>query len=181
MRLSIPVLTSFATAATVAASAYAQDAPCGRSVPVDLRARTVAGMSLDMAPERLIQLLGAARVRGDTAYPEGHASAVYDVEFCGHIVRRHWNSVSWTDSTFRTREGLGVGSRIEDFDREYGKGEGTWGEGPSVRYSPPGMTAHFFLDAGGQCFAPQPGKIVIDRACRVTRISFIILSLTPGH
>lgn len=118
------------------------------------------------------------RVRGDTAYPEGHASTAYDVEFCGHSVRRHWNAVSWTDSVFRTPEGLGVGSRIQDFDREYGEGEGMWGEGPAVRYSTPGAKGHFFLDAGGQCFAPQPGKIVIDRSCRVTKISFIILSLS---
>jgi hypothetical protein len=177
MTLSIRVLVSLATAVTSAASA--QKAPCGRLIPVDLRARTVAGVALDTVPERLVQLLGPSRVRVDTAYPEGHASTVHDVEFCGHAVRRHWNSVSWADSVFRTVEGLGVGSRIQDFDREYGEGEGIWGEGPAVRYSIPGAKGHFFLEAGGQCFAPQPGKIVIDRSCRVTRISFIILS--PPH
>jgi len=180
MRLLILLLASSAAAATLA-PAYAQDAACGRSIPVDLRARTVASMSLDTVPERLIELLGTARVRVDTTYPEGHASTVYDVQFCKHTVRRLWNSVTWTDSIFRTPEGLGVGSQIQDFDRAYGEGEGVWGEGPSVRYSPPGATGHFFLEAGGQCFAPQPGKIVINRACQVTRISFIILSPRPGR
>jgi hypothetical protein len=165
-----------AMAAALAVPARGQQTGCDRPLVVDLRARTVAGVLMDTPPAQLVQLLGSARVTIDTAYPEGHPSAVYDIDFCGHTVRRHSNAVSWVDSTFRTPENLGVGSQIRDFDRHYGEGQGMWGEGPAVRYTAPGARSHFFLDAGGQCFAPQPGKVVVDRSCRVTRISFIVLA-----
>jgi hypothetical protein len=168
-------LTFVTIAAAFAVPVRGQQTPCDRPLVVDLRARTIAGVLMDTSPAALVQLLGPARVTIDTAYPEGNPSIVHDIDFCGHTVRFDGNAVSWADSAFRTRENLGVGSQIRDFDRQYGEGEGIWGEGPAVRYTVPGAKSYFFVDVGGECFAPEPGKVVVDRSCRVTEISFSVV------
>ena len=73
-------------------------------------------------------------------------------------------------------EGLGVGSPLAAFDTAYGKGEAVGEEGNSVRYWPPDGGGHFFVDVSGGCYGMVGRRWVVDRACRATDISFIVLA-----
>src|SRR5438552_618127 len=149
---------------------------CGDTLRVDLTARTIAGIWMNQSIADVRREVGAGNVITDTGYAEGTPVEEYVIKLCGHEVRRHWNGVSWSDPIFRTTEGLGVGSPLAAFDTAYGKGEAVGEEGNSVRYWPPDGGGHFFVDVSGGCYGMVARRWVVDRACRATDISFIVVA-----
>ena len=106
-----------------------QGLSCGdSSFTIDIRARTVAGVSLDMRADTLAELLGPERISRSVEYLEGEASPLYLLDICGHRLARHWNGLSWRDPVFRTEEGVGVGMPLAAFDSIYGSGKAMWSE-----------------------------------------------------
>lgn len=144
---------------------------CPDTIVVDFRARTIGGVPMDTTLARVTELLEPNSVTADTLYFEGQAFRVYVLDFCGHKVRRLGTAVSWTDAVFRTLEGLGTGSQVREFDRYYGEGQGTWGEGYLVRYGSPGGRIDVVVNASDNCFAPRDGKVQVNRSCAVTTVS----------
>jgi hypothetical protein len=90
---------------------------------VDFVKGTVGVVRLRDEGESLLKKLRADRVKKEVEYPEGDPTDVYIVTFGSHKVYRHWNAFSFTDPVFRTKDGLGVGSTIKDFEKVYGKAE----------------------------------------------------------
>src|SRR5438445_13024650 len=62
-----------------------------------------------------------SRDRQTTEELEGEPSGLWVVSFGKYEVHRHCNGFSFTDPTFRTKEGVGVGSTVADFDKAYGQ------------------------------------------------------------
>ena len=147
---------------------------CGATVRLDLDARTIAGIWMNQSIDSLKREVGAANVVTDTGYPEGQAQEEYLIKLCGHEIRRTWNAVSWTDSAFRTAEGLGVGSTLAAFDTLHGTGEATGEEGNSVRYSPINGIGHFFVDVAGACYSVVNQRLEVNRSCRATGLAMIV-------
>jgi len=87
---------------------------------VDMAAGTVGGVDLSQRGADLKRTLGV-RVRKTTEQLEGEPSELWVVSFGKQEVHKHWNGFSFTDPVFRTREGLGVGSTVADFDKAYGQ------------------------------------------------------------
>jgi len=98
--------------------------PCaayaGGHILVDMAAGTVDGVDLRQTGPELKKRLGS-RVRKTTEELEGEPSDLWVVSFGKYEVHRHWNGFSFTDPTFRTKEGVGVGSTVADFDKAYGQ------------------------------------------------------------
>jgi hypothetical protein len=115
--------------AGTAAPAWGQDLHCeAPTISIDIRARTVDGVALDMRGDSLARRLGRERVSRTVEYLEGHASPLYAVDICGHRLARHWNGLSWQDSVFKTGEGVGVGMPLAAFDTAYEVGKAMWSE-----------------------------------------------------
>lgn len=89
------------------------------SIVVDLAAGTVAGIDMNQSGPVLKQKLGA-RVRKSTEQLEGEPSELWIVLFGKAEIRKHWNGFSFSNPVFRTKDGLGVGSTVEEFDKAYG-------------------------------------------------------------
>jgi hypothetical protein len=86
---------------------------------VDMAAGTVDGVDLRQSGPELKKKLGA-RVTKTTELLEGEPSDVWVIAFGKRAIHRHWNGFSFTDAAFRTKEGVGVGSTVADFDKAYG-------------------------------------------------------------
>ena len=86
---------------------------------VDMAAGSVDGVDLRQSGPELKNRLGV-RVRKTTELLEGQPSDMWVVAFGKHKIHKHWNGFSFTDAAFRTKEGVGVGSTVADFDRAYG-------------------------------------------------------------
>src|SRR3989454_11383559 len=95
-------------------------ASAGEVLLVDMAAGTVEGVDLRQPGLELKKRLGS-RVRKTTEELEGEPSDLWVVSFGKYEVHRHWNGFSFTDPTFRTKEGVGVGSTVADFDKAYGQ------------------------------------------------------------
>lgn len=123
------VLSSFAFAGLPAEPLWSQSLSCDDSTfTIDIRARTVSGISLDMRADTLAELLGPEGISRSVEYLEGEASPLYLLDICGHRLARHWNGLSWRDPVFRTEEGVGVGMPLAAFDSIYGSGTAMWSE-----------------------------------------------------
>lgn len=128
-----------------------QDISCDDSTfTIDIRIRTVAGISLDMRTDSLVEILGPERVSRTVEYLEGEASPLYLLDICGHQLARHWNGLSWRDPVFRTGEGVGVRMPLASFDSIYGKGKAMWSEaGIVIAY--PFDDREFFATVDEEC------------------------------
>ena len=100
-----------------------RQSPANGSVLVDFENGTVGRVNLRQDGESLERRLGPGRVYKTTEVLEGQPNDVYVVRFGDHEVYRHWNAFSYKDPIFRTKEGLGPGSSIAEFETIYGKGE----------------------------------------------------------
>ena len=92
----------------------------GDSIAVNITAVTVDGVDLTQCGPELEAKLGSRVVKA-TEMPEGDPSDLWVISFGGHRIFRHWNGISFTDAVFRTKEGLGVGSTVRDFEKVYGE------------------------------------------------------------
>jgi len=86
---------------------------------VDMAAATVGEVDLSQDGPQLKKQLGS-RVRKTTEKLEGEPSDLWVVSFGKHKIYKHWNGFSFTDPVFRTKEDVGVGSTVADFDKAYG-------------------------------------------------------------
>ena len=66
--------------------------------------------------------IGNKRVKKSQELLEGLPSDLYILSFGTHKVFKHWNAFSYKDLVFKTKEGLGVGSKVDDFNRFFGQG-----------------------------------------------------------
>jgi hypothetical protein len=115
------------------------------SIVVDLTAGTVAGVDMNQSGPALKKKLGA-RVKKTTEQLEGEPSELWIVFFGKAEVRKHWNGFSFTDPVFRTKEGLGVGSTVADFDKTYG--QSTFSEEEGCHWIFEGKSFIFALESG---------------------------------
>ena len=94
-------------------------ASAGEVLLVDMAAGSIDGVDLRQSGPELKNRLGV-RVRKTTELLEGQPSDMWVVAFGKHKIHKHWNGFSFIDAAFRTKEGVGVGSTVADFDRAYG-------------------------------------------------------------
>lgn len=129
----------------------AQELDCSERVStVDIRARTVAGVLVDLPVDSLEQTLGAAGIRDSVEYLEGEPSPLHVLQICGHRLFRHWNGLSWHDESLETLEGARVGMLVSAFDSRYGQGRPIWTEAGIV-VSYPVDQREFFAVVDQQC------------------------------
>jgi hypothetical protein len=104
------------------------------SIVVDFVAGTVGGINIRGEIDDLKHSIGAHRIKKSTEYLEGEPSDVYIISFGNHKIFKHWNAFSYNDPIFRTKEGLGVSSKVKDFNRTYGQGRISEEEGFAIYY-----------------------------------------------
>ena len=132
-------------------------ASAGEVLLVDMAAGTVEGVDLRQPGLELKKRLGS-RVRKTTEALEGEPSDLWVVSFGKHKVHRHWNGFSFTDPAFRTKEGVGVGSTVADFDKAYGQSSFSEEEG-----------CHWIFEDKAVIFALESG-CTPDRQQKVHRV-----------
>ena len=101
---------------------------------VDFASGTVGGIKLRGDIEEIRQAIGANRVTKETEYLEGQPSDMYIVSFGTHKIYIHWNAFSYNDPIFKTKDGLGVGSKLQDFNHAFGQGRVSQEEGFAIYY-----------------------------------------------
>jgi hypothetical protein len=124
---------------------------------VDMTAGTVGGIDLGLSGPELKKKLGS-RVKKTTELLEGEPSEVWVISFGKYKIHKHWNGFSFTDVAFRTKEGVGVGSTVADFDRTYGESAFSEEEG-----------CHWIFENKAVIFALESG-CGPDRQKKVTRV-----------
>src|SRR5574337_387652 len=101
---------------------------------VDFTAGTVGGVTIRGDIADISKTIGPNRIRKTTEELEGEPSDVYIISFGDHKIFKHESNFSYNDPIFRTKEGLGVGSEVQDFDRRYGQGRVSDEEGFAIYY-----------------------------------------------
>lgn len=150
-----------------------------RTFAVDLRARTVAGVSLDVSGDSLVRAVGAERVLRTEESLEGQASPLYVVDICGHMLARHWNGLSWRDSVFTTDEAVRVGDPLSAFDAAYGLGKAMWSEaGLVIAYRYDDLELFATVDQGCVAESDVGGPAARSRDCRVKEL-WVPLQTSP--
>ena len=124
---------------------------------VDMTARTVSGIDLSLSGPELKEKLGS-RVKKATELLEGEPSDLWVILFGEHEIHKHWNGFSFTDVAFRTKEGVGVGATVAEFDKAYGQSAFSEEEG-----------CHWIFEDKAVIFALESG-CVPDRQQKVTRV-----------
>jgi hypothetical protein len=133
---------------------------CGQVIVVDLRRRSVGGVQLDTTIAVVTAALGSIRVQRRDAMPEGHQEEAYDIDFCGHRVRRFLSGIGIEDSVFRTAEGVGVGSHVATFDSAYGTPEIASEEGDFLRYTVRSAALNLIVVVPDTCYRASQGRLV---------------------
>jgi len=134
----------------------------GEHLVVDMAAGTVGGVNLRQTGPELKKTLGS-RVKRTTEELEGEPSNLWVISFGKHEVHRHWNGFSFTDPAFRTKEGVGVGSTVVDFDKTYGQSSFSEEEG-----------CHWIFENKTFTFALESG-CARDRQQKVRRVWVAVL------
>jgi hypothetical protein len=107
----------------------ANNEPAAPSVLLDLPEAKVGGLPLDASASILVEgaealrtsTLGPVATRVEVEYPEGMPQRTLVVSFGDHDIVRDYYGFMINDPVFRSREGLGVGSKVADFERVYGR------------------------------------------------------------
>lgn len=89
---------------------------------------------------------------------------VYTLRICGHNIEWYDYGASWSDSAYRSQEGLGVGSTLSAFDSAFGIGKISADHGLQVRYE---LDRYNLYVEVGDCFTFEPPVTTVDRNCRV--------------
>ena len=131
-----------ALSVTVAGSAQ------GDQFLVDLEHATIGSVSPKDSVRQLRAKFGAGNVIRTVGRLEGSPNVTFVVSIAGHKVVQHWNYVSTSDSAFKTKEGVGVGSTVADFARYYG--EALRGEGEGLH-----CQGDLALSAARPCLGPS--------------------------
>jgi hypothetical protein len=156
------------TAVSVTTSAThilsAQTAPICTPYPVvDLRTASIAGVPVDTTISFIRAQIGSPNIRRYTVASETGPMSVYTLRICGHNIEWYDYGASWSDSVYRTKENLGVGSTLKAFDATLGLGKISADHGLQVKYE----LEHYNLYVEvGECYTIGP-QSTVDRSCRV--------------
>lgn len=122
-------------------------APLGRTdastLEVNFKLGTVAGVYIRLDGEQLLKAVGPCEVRHEEEHFEGEPSEQFVVCFGKHEIHKHWNAFSYRDPVFKTREELGVGSPIADFEAVYGPPRTSHENGWALHFA--GSEFHFAI------------------------------------
>ncbi|MFC1508854.1 SagB/ThcOx family dehydrogenase [Candidatus Omnitrophota bacterium] len=141
-----------------------------QSIPVNIHKRTIGGIDMTQTPEALVENLGEDRVKKGTEILEGDPTPVHVIDFNGHKVYKHWNGLSFEDTTFVTEKGLRIGDKISKFDRLYGKGKIMWSEaGHGLQYHTGGVNFWIFF-AQKNVSSEGNHAVLKDRSCKATKM-----------
>jgi hypothetical protein len=101
---------------------------------------------------------------------EGERDTIYVLNINGHKLIKYWNAICIEDKIFKTKEGLGVGSSLKEFDDVYGKGtlEDVDG-GYRVQHSIRDKNITFDLSVSQECFHSQ-NYSTANKHCKVKQI-----------
>jgi hypothetical protein len=88
---------------------------------------------------------------------------VYTLRICGHKLEWYDYGVAWSDSAYRTEEGLGVGSTLSALDSILGLGKISADHGLQVRYE---LDRYNLYVEVGDCYT-FGAQTTVDRSCRV--------------
>jgi hypothetical protein len=119
---------------------------CTTPLVANFQTKTIAGVRFDRPLTEVMRAVGAGNVKRVVEVLENDSTAAWDINLCGHSMRRHWNGLSWSDTVFRTSDGLGVGSLLTALDKRFGRGHFYQSESEGVLY--PG----FDVDFDGRCY-----------------------------
>jgi hypothetical protein len=109
------------------------------SIIVDFSSGTVGGVKVRNEIADIKLAIGPSRIEETTEELEGQPNEMYIISFGNHKVYKHWNAFSYNDPIFKTKEGLGIGSKVQDFNRLYGKGRVSLEEGFAIYYKTKNM------------------------------------------
>ncbi len=125
------ILLSLVIASTTPVIAEEKSEP---SIIVDFSSGSVGGVKVrgNIADIRLA--IGDNRINKSIEYLEGHPSDLYVISFGNHKLYHHGYAFSYNDPIFLTKEGLGIGSKIQDFNHFYGQGRVSQEEGFAIYY-----------------------------------------------
>jgi hypothetical protein len=104
------------------------------SIIVDFVSGTVGGVKIRGNIADITKAIGAQRISKSIEYLEGQPSDLYIISFDNHKISHHGYAFSYTDPIFKTKEGLGIGSKVKDFNRFYGQGRVSMEEGFAIYY-----------------------------------------------
>jgi uncharacterized protein Veg len=105
------------------------------SIRVDLLSGQVGDVNMREDINVIMAKVGRKRVKVKTDYLHMNAAVMHIIYFGKHQVRKNWESYFFGDPIFRTKENLGVGSTIGEFQKVYGKGEVKFEDGWSIFFS----------------------------------------------
>ena len=88
---------------------------------IDLENRAIAGIRGDDTIEQIRKKVGRTNVRQITEELEDQPIKAYVISIGGHTITKDFGSFAVEDSIFKTKEGLGVGSKIAEFTKYYPK------------------------------------------------------------
>jgi hypothetical protein len=124
----------------------------GRRYLIDVEHATIASVNHTASVAALRRRFGSAHVVRRIGSLEGQPDTTFVISIDGHEFTKHWNYVSTTDSIFKTRHGVGVGSTVAAFARYYGQVHRGEGEGASfLNLSARGY--EFQVRVSDECFA----------------------------
>ena len=117
----------------------------GPTLLVNFTDGTIDGVNMKNDFDSIKAQIGEDHVKENIVVLEGQPFIEFKISFDGHVVDYDYFRVSFTDPVFRTIEGLGVGSKVKDFDQYYGIGTVTSREprGVSIVYSSEKPRYHF--------------------------------------
>jgi hypothetical protein len=119
---------------------------------IDVEAKSIGSVRVNDSVPQLRKRCGAGNVTKASENLEGDSSPIVVVAVDGHKLVKHWNHVSTADPAFKTKDGLGPGSTLANFEQVYGpasrgEGEGGW----YVNFST-GKSAEFQVRVSNECF-----------------------------
>ena len=131
------------------------------NVIVDIPNKKIGDVDMKHGIAQITAHIGKNRVTKEIEYLEGDPSDLYVIDFKGHKIYYHWNGFSFKDPFFQTEKGLRVGSKISDFDREYGVGELSLSEDGQVIGYKANKTI-FYIMPTGNCIAYENNQYIVN-------------------
>lgn len=134
-------------------------------IVVDFASGTVGGVKIRGNIADISKAIGAHRISKSIEYLEGQPSDLYTISFNNHKISHHGYAFSYTDPIFKTKEGLGIGSKVKDFNRLYGTGRVSMEEGFAIYYKTDSVQIALttkFIDAKEQNINLYTNSIVDD-------------------
>jgi hypothetical protein len=137
---------------------------------VDIPNEKIGAVDMKKGIAQITALVGANKIIKEVEYLEEDPSDLYVIDFEGHKIYYHWNGFSFTDSYFQTEKDLRVGSKVSDFDREYGIGKFLLTEDGFV-FGYETSNIKFYIMPTGNCIGFENDQFVVkNRDCETSEI-----------